>query len=192
MPNERSAITQLLQQWSDGDRTAMERVVPLVYDELRLIARAYVQREGHRQQIQTTELVHEAFLRLSGERKHHWKDRVHFYGVAAKIMRRVLVDLSRREGAKKRGSTMVRVTLSERNEPATQDDFDFLALDRVLKRLETLDPRQVEIVELRFFADLSVEDAAQALGISPATVKREWAIAKAWLLRELDRQAGSS
>jgi RNA polymerase sigma factor (TIGR02999 family) len=186
MPEAPPAITELLQEWSGGDAAALERVLPLVYGELRRIAHAYVLKEGPERRIQATELVHEAVLRLMGERKHHWKDRGHFYGVTAKIMRRVLVDLARREKAKKRGATTVWVTLCERNAPGFQDDFDFLAFDRVLASLEKLDPRQVELVELRFFADLSIEDAAESLGISTATAKREWASARAFLLRELD------
>jgi RNA polymerase sigma-70 factor (ECF subfamily) len=191
MPDASPAITTLLHDWSSGDPAALDKVLPLVYGELRSIARAFVLKEGPQRRIQATELVHEAVIRLMGERKHHWKNRGHFYGVTAKIMRRVLVDLARREKAKKRGATTVWVTLSESNASSVQGDFDFLAFDKVLASLENLDPRQVGLVELRFFADLSIEDAAEALGISTATAKREWASARAFLLRELDGDEAS-
>jgi RNA polymerase sigma-70 factor (ECF subfamily) len=191
MPDALPSITALLQEWSSGDPAALDKVLPLVYGELRHIANAYVLREGPQRRIQATELVHEAVLRLLGERRHHWMNRGHFYGVTAKIMRRVLVDLVRHEKALKRGATTVWVTLSESNASSVQDDFDFLAFDKVLASLESLDPRQVELVELRFFADLSIEDAAELLEISTATAKREWASARAFLLRELDG-AGAS
>lgn len=191
MPDAPSSITALLQEWSSGDPAALDKVLPLIYGELRHIAQAYVLKEEPQRRIQATELVHEAVLRLMGERQHHWKNRGHFYGVTAKIMRRVLVDLARHEKAVKRGATTVWVTFSESNASSFQDDFDFLAFDKVLAILERLDPRQVELVELRFFADLSIEDAAEVLGISTATAKREWASARAFLLRELER-AGTS
>ena len=139
-----------------------------------------------------TELVHETCVRLMGQRSRNWKERKHFYGVAAKVMRRLLMDLARQKEAVKHGAERVRVMLSPANEPAMEYNFDFLALNQALEALESTDPRQVQIVELRFFADLSVEQTAETLGISAATVKREWACAKAWLLRELNRCAGNS
>jgi RNA polymerase sigma-70 factor (ECF subfamily) len=186
-----STITQLLHAWNDGDPTAFDRLAPLVYEEMRLIAHAYVSREKSEVTMQPTELVHETCLRLMGQRHHNWKERKHFYGVAAKVMRRVLMDLARQREAVRHGATRVRVTLSERNGPTVEHNFDFLALNEALEALEKLDRRQVEIVELRFFSDLSVEETAEALDISAATVKREWACAKAWLLRELSRDIGS-
>ena len=185
-----SSITQLLHAWNDGDPTAFDQLLPLVYEELRRTARAYVLREKVGLSMQPTELVHETCLRLMGQRHHNWNERKHFYGVAAKVMRRVLMDLARQRESVKNGATRIQVTLSERNGPAVEDNFDFFALHEALEALQKLDPRQVEIVELRFFTDLSVEETAETLGISAATVKREWACAKAWLLRELSRQGG--
>ena len=185
-----STITQLLHAWNDGDATALDRLTPLVYKEMRRIAHAYVSREKSGLTMQPTDLVHETYLRLAGQHQHNWKERKHFYGVVAQVMRRVLMDLARHRKAVKHGATWVRVTLSERNAPLAEYKLDFLALNDALDALEKLDPRQVEIVELRFFGDLSVEETAETLCISAATVKREWACAKAWLLRELSRNAG--
>ena len=184
------SITQLLHAWNDGDPTAFEQLTPLVYEELRRIARAYVSREKSEVTMQPTDLVHETYLRLMGQHHSNWKEREHFYGVAAKVMRRVLMDLARKREALIHGGTRVRVTLSDRNGPMQDYNFDFLAFDNALEALEKLDPRQVAIVEFRFFADLSVEETAEMLGISPATVKRDWTSARAFLLRELHRNSG--
>lgn len=189
---QHSSITQLLHAWNDGDPSAFDQLLPLVYEEMRQTAHAYISKEKAELALQPTELVHETCLRLMGQRVHSWRERKHFYGVAAKVMRRVLIDLARKNGSVKHGATRVRVTLSEKAGRIVESNFDFLALNEALAALEKLDVRQVEIVELRFFADLSVEETAETLHISEATVKREWACAKAWLLRQLSASVGSS
>lgn len=179
------AITHLLHAWNSGDPAAFDELIPLVYREMRIIARSYISREKGVLTLQPTELVHEAYCRLASQRHPSLKDRKHFYGVAAKIMRRLLMDLARERSAVKHGGALVRVTLSEVNEVRIERDIDFLALDQALACLEKLDPRQVQIVELRFFAELSIEETAEALSVSPATVKRDWESAKAFLLYKL-------
>ena len=155
-----------------------------IYDELRRIAAAYMRREGHAQTLQATALVHEAYLRLADSRP-AWRDRQHFVGIAARSMRQVLVDRARARGAAKRWAGLDRVSLHESLHGAAPADDLLPALDEALTRLEQVDPEQARIVELRFFAGLSVEEAADALGVSPATLKRRWALARAWLHREL-------
>jgi RNA polymerase sigma factor (TIGR02999 family) len=158
-----------------------------VYTELRRIAERYVRREQAKS-IQATDLVHEAYLRLAKEKRPQWQNRTHFIAIAAISMRRLLVERARARGAAKRGGAKVQVTLDERLlvDDRDPDGVDLIALDRALTRLAELDPQQARIVELRFFGGLSVEEAAEALSISPATLKRHWTIAKAWLLRELE------
>ena len=158
--------------------------VPLVYDELRRLAAAYMRRERPGQTIQATALVHEAYLRLAGAGT-PWHDKRHFVGIAARSMRQILVERARARGAQKRWGGMDRVSLHESLAQGTAQDAMLPALDEALTRLETLDPEQARIVELRFFAGLSIEDAADALGMSPATLKRRWTLARAWLFREL-------
>jgi RNA polymerase sigma factor (TIGR02999 family) len=194
LPAGAPAITQLLQSWSDGDDHALDRLVPLVYDELRRMARGQIrhEREGHT--LQGTGLVHEAFLRMAEQRSVHWNSRAQFFGWASRLMRRILVDHARSRHAAKRGGGLLPVSLDalqdEVGELPERDDadsrlFDILQLDQSLQRMEQLDPQQSRVVELRFFGGLSVQETAEALGISPATVKREWSTARAWLLREL-------
>jgi len=179
-------VTQLLRAWNDGDPTAFPRLVPLVYDELRRVAtnQLHEERPGHT--LQPTALVHEAYIRLVDLHSPNWQSRVHFFGAAAELMRRVLVDYSRRRTALKRGATLIRVDISEMNEPAVERDLDFEALDEALSRLQILDSRQARIVELRFFGGLSIDEAAALLQLSPATIKRELTLARAWLFRELE------
>lgn len=168
------------------DNPAIGELVDGVYAELRRLADGYVRRERF-QSVQATELVHEAYLRLAQSSTPHFQDRSHFIAIAAIAMRRLLVERARRRGAAKRGGAPIQVTLDEHMLVGNPDaNIDMLQLDRALSRLETLDPQQARIVELRFFGGLSIEDTADALGISPATVKRHWTVARAWLLREIE------
>lgn len=177
-------VTRLLLQWSDGDPAALQDLLPLVYDELRQLARGYLYRERSDHTLQSTALVHEAYLRLVDQNV-SWQGRAHFFGIAAQMMRRILVDHARKKNAAKRGDGICKVTLEEEILGAGQRDVDVLALDEALTRLAKLDPQQSRIVELRFFAGLSIEETAEILKISPATIKRDWAMAKAWLFREM-------
>ena len=180
-------VTELLVRWSQGESAAREKLVPLVYDELRRLARLLLlgQRTDHT--LQSTALVHEAYLKLVGHSSVHWNDRVHFFAVAAQLMRRILVDYARKQYADKRGGNQVTLSLDEHLAPAKQRPLDVIALDDALNELSRMNPQHSRIVEMRFFAGLSIEEAAQALGVSPATVKRDWAVARAWLYRELAR-----
>jgi RNA polymerase sigma factor (TIGR02999 family) len=180
-------VTQLLADWSNGDEQAREALLPLVYAELRQLAAAYLRRERPDHTLQPTALVHEAYLRLVEERSVNWQGRSHFFSVAAKLMRRILVDHARVRAAAKRGGRASRVPLTDTIVMAEQRPAELLALDEGLTRLASFDPQQGQVVELRVFAGLSVAETSQALGISPATVKRDWAVAKAWLSREIQR-----
>jgi RNA polymerase sigma factor (TIGR02999 family) len=182
-PDPRAAVTQLLAAWNGGDSRARDRLIPIVYADLRRMARRYMRRERDGHSLQPTELVHEAFLRLvdSGT---DWQGRGHFFAVAAQVMRRILVDHARTRQASKRGSGVAMIALEDLSVPI-RADLDLVALDDALRTLGALDPRQCQVVELRFFGGLSVEETAEVLGISTATVKREWQLAKAWLYREL-------
>lgn len=179
---------QLLARASAGDEKAVSRLMPLVYDELRRLAAAYLRRERPGQTLQATALVHEAYLRLIGERAQRWRDKTHFLAIAALSMRQILVQRARDRKAAKRGGDPARITFDERALAAPGDRapaIDLVALDEALERLAALDPRQAKIVELRYFGGLGVEECAEVLGISPATVKRDWTLARAWLRREL-------
>ena len=180
------AVTELLHAWSDGDAGALERLLPLVEAELRRLARGYMGRERKGHTLQTTALVNEAFLRLSGARQIRWQDRGHFLGISARLMRRVLVDHARSRGYLKRGGGAERVTLHEGLVTSPDPALDLVALDRALEALARVDARKSQIVELRFFGGLSVDEVAEVLKVSSVTVMRDWAMAKAWLLRELD------
>ena len=178
-------VTRLLADWSNGDRRALDELLPLVYGELRRLAAAYLRRERSMHTLQSTALVHEAFLRMVNQRDVEWRGRAHFFGIAAQMIRRILVDHARAQRTAKRGSGAMRLELDESLAAAQQRDLDLIALDDALARLAEMDERQSRIVELRFFAGLSVEDTAEVMGISTATVKREWASARAWLFREV-------
>jgi RNA polymerase sigma factor (TIGR02999 family) len=183
------AVTDLLRAWSDGDDGAFDRLMPLVEAELRRLARAYMSRERRGHTLQTTALVNEAFLRLTGARQIRWQDRAHFLGISARLMRRVLVDYARRRGFQKRGGAAQRVTLDEGLVVSSDRSVDVVALDRALDALAQVDLRKSRVIELRFFGGLSVEEAAAVLDVSPDTVKRDWRLAKLWLLRELEGRA---
>ena len=181
-------VTRILHEWKDGNREALDRLIPIVYDELRTIASRQLAREWRHDRMQTTTVVNEAYVKLFAQRQVDWQNRGHFFAIAAQLMRRILVDHARRELREKHGGGAIHVELDDAlSKPAepSLDVIDALALDAALQKLEALDPDQGRIVELRFFGGLTVEETAAALGISPATVKREWAIAKGWLYREL-------
>ena len=164
---------------------AVNALLPLVYDELRRLAAAYLRRERPGQTIQATALVHEAYLRLLKDKPGRWQNRAHFCAIAAHSMRQILIERARARGALKRGGVQARVTLDEGLLAADSPHIDLLALDEALQRLEAIDPEQARLVELRFFGGLTIEEAAEAMNISAATVKRHWTIARAWLAREL-------
>jgi RNA polymerase sigma factor (TIGR02999 family) len=178
-------VTSLLIDWSKGDRAALEELMPLVYGELRRLAGAHLRREKPSNTLQGTVLVHEAFLRLVNQRGVNWRNRAHFFGIAAQMIRRILVDHARANHAAKRGSGGVKLEIEDGMAVANQKELDLVGLDDALNRLAAMDERQGRIVELRFFAGLSVEETAEVMGISTPTVKREWSSARAWLFREL-------
>jgi len=179
-------VTQLLRKWGDGDRRALEELLPLVEAELRRLARMYMARERRGHTLQTTALVNEAFVRLVDAKGIRWMDRSHFLGISARLMRRVLVDHARARGYQKRGGGAQRVTLTDALAIAPEISLDVIALDRALEALAAVDARKARVVELRFFGGLSVEEAADVLHVSNDTIKRDWRLAKMWLLRELD------
>ena len=189
MPDRSGEVTDLLRQFRAGDAAAAARLVAKVYGELRGVAARALRNERPGHTLQPTALVNEAFLRLIGISGVDWQDRAHFFGIAAKLMRQVLVDYARKHDAAKRGGS--KVTIADEMFVSQNRLEDVIAWDELLHRLEQLDPRQSRIVELRFFAGLSVEEIAEAMGISAATVKREWASAKAWLHRELSLSASA-
>jgi RNA polymerase sigma factor (TIGR02999 family) len=184
----RSEVTQLLRQWSDGRQDALDRLLPEIYAELRRLASSYLRRERPNHTLQPTALVHEAFLRLVDQKEVRWQNRAHFFGIAAQAMRRILVDHARAHAADKRGAGQKPIALDEALVAAPSLDVDLLALDEVLTRLERLDLQQSRIVELRFFGGLTIEETAEVMGISPATIGREWTLAKAWLYAELSER----
>jgi len=184
---ETPAVTRLLRAWGTGDVTARDRLVPLVYGELRRRAAAYLRRERRGHTLQPTALVHEAYVRLIDQSRIAWQNRAQFYGVAACIMRRVLVDHARAARMAKRSGRLVSVTLEEHHASIGAPDIDILALDEALTRLAAFDPRKSAVAELRFFSGLSVEETAHVLGVSVATVEREWRAARAWLFAALKR-----
>ena len=188
MPPAPQNVTQLLISWGNGNKEALDKLLPLVYDELRRQAARYLRRERAGHTLQTTALIHEAYLRLVDQKNVHWQNRAHFFGLAAQLMRRILVDHARTKKRDKRGGSDIRVSLTGVQVLAKSQEVDVVALDEALDRLEQLDEQQSRIVELRFFSGLTVEETAEALSISPATVKRDWSMAKAWLHRELSSE----
>ena len=178
-------VTKLLQAWSQGNTDALNELIPVVYNEIHRLAHSYLRREGPGKRLQTTELVNEAYVQLSQQRRVTWQSRSHFFGIAAQIMRRILTEQARRRKAVKRGSGVEPLPLELTPNLPALTGVDIADLDEALERLTVLDARQGQIVELRFFGGLSIEETAEVMNLSPATIKREWSSARAWLRREL-------
>jgi RNA polymerase sigma factor (TIGR02999 family) len=184
------SVTELLARWSNGDVSARDALVPLVYDELRRIARRCLASQSSSHTLQPTALVHEAYLRLARRDSFDWQNRAHFFAMAAQMMRQILVDHARKQAASKRGANPVTVVIDESMAVPKAPSLDLLALDDALQRLALLDPRQSRIVELRFFGGLSIEETSEVVKISPATAKREWATARLWLHQAMSNGSG--
>src|ERR1700719_3807262 len=182
-------VSALLRAWSEGDRKALERLTPIVYDELHRLARRYMKRERPGHSLQTTALVNEAYMRLVDYKRMQWQKRAHFFAVSAQLMRRILVEHARRRNLK-RGGGVQHVSLDEAAVVGSARAADFVAIDDAMNALARLDPRKVQVVEMRFFGGLSVEETAEVLKVSPVTVMRDWSTAKAWLHRELTGGTG--
>ena len=178
-------VTRLLERWGGGDREALDALMPLVEGELRRLARAYLRRERAGHTLQPTALVNEAYLRLIDQRDARWQNRAQFFGVAAQLMRRILVDHARARDAAKRGGPQYAVSLSEADRVSARPEVDLIAVNDALEELARLDPQQARVVELKFFGGLTIEEAAEAMRVSHATVEREWKMARAWLRRRL-------
>jgi RNA polymerase sigma-70 factor, ECF subfamily len=187
-PPAQNEVTQLLLAWSDGDHAALEELTPLVYSELRRLAERYMRRERAGHPLQTTALVNEAYVRLVDLRQVRWQNRAHFFGVAAQLMRHILVDFARDRRRAERGGYKQQVPFEEAAVVSKEKSADFIALDDALKSLAEIDPRRSRMVELRFFGGLTVEETAEALNVSQRTVMREWSLARDWLYRELSRE----
>jgi len=185
MPDASSAVTALLKAWGHGDRSALDKLVPILHKELRLLAKRYMRRERGPRTLQTTALVNEAYLKLVKLEDAGWQDRTHFFAVSANIMRRILVDAARARLAQKRGGGAIQVELDGAADIVFREVDDILALDEALGKLAVVDARKSQVVEMRFFSGLSVQETAMSLGISEQSVMRDWRLAKAWLLREL-------
>jgi RNA polymerase sigma-70 factor, ECF subfamily len=185
MTPESHEITQLLLAWSKGDREALDRLFPLVYAELRRLAKSYMRKERAGHTLQTTALIHEAYLRLIDAGQVEWQNRAHFFGVAARAMRQILVEMARERGCQKRGGGERRVSLDEAMTIGAELDEDLVSLDEALGALAQFDARKAQVVEMRFFGGLTEEEIAAALGVSPETVRRDWRLARSWLRRKL-------
>ena len=181
-------ISQLLVEWSEGDRAALDRLMPLVYDELRRLARSYLRRERPDHTLQATALVHEAYMRLIDQHSVSWQNRAHFFGIASQMMRRILVNHALAKSTAKRGGHAEKLSLDKAVVVDGERQIDLVALDDAMKELEAADARQCRIVELRFFGGLSISETAEVLKLSPATVKREWSTAKLWLRRRIAKE----
>ena len=179
-------ITGLLVDWSNGDQSALEKLLPLVERELHRLAHSYMRREDPNHTLQTTALVNEAYLKLIDQKKTHWQNRAHFFGIAARIMRRILMNYARDQQRLKRGGGAIQVSLSEASVISLARTSDLIALDEALEKLMKVDERKTRVVELRHFGGLSVEETAEVLGVSEITVTRDWKFAQAWLLREIE------
>jgi RNA polymerase sigma factor (TIGR02999 family) len=186
MRPESHEVTKLLKDWGAGDESVPEKLMPLVYDELRRLAHQYMRREKPGHTLQTSALVNEAYLRLVKQSEIQWESRAHFFGIAARLMRQILVDQARRRNFAKRGGGAIRVSLNDATAIAHEQSASVVALDEALKTLEQTDPRKSRIVELRFFGGMSIEETAEALKVSPGTVMREWTFARAWLRQEMN------
>ena len=182
-------ITDLLLAWNEGEPSALQELAPLVDAELRRLARSYLRRERAGHTLQTTALINEAYVRLIDSRRVRWENRAHFYGLAARVMRQILVDFSRRRNYQKRGGGLHQITLVEAFAVEPGNDPDLLALDEALRELATVDQRKAQVVEMRFFGGLTEKEVALALNVSPETARRDWRLAKSWLLRRLSRKS---
>ncbi len=185
MNTEPADVTQLLLAWNNGDRGAFDLLMPLVYQELRRVARRHMRAEDAGHSLEATALVNDVYIRLVDQKRVNWQNRAHFFGAAARIIRRLLVEHARARHRLKRGGDALKISLNGEINVRAAVDLDVVALDEALSRLAKLDPQQERIIELRFFAGLSIEETAEALNISPATVKRDWTTARAWLYREM-------
>ena len=185
MSTAQHQVTQLLQEWSEGDENALAKLMPLVHEELHRLAHQYMKRESAGHVLQTSALINEAYLRLVDQPQIRWQDRAHFFGIAARLMRNILVDEARKRNAAKRGGSFIQVPLDEASAVIQDQAANVTALDDALQRLEAIDERQGKIVELRFFGGLSIEETAQVLQVSPGTVMRDWTFARAWLRNEM-------
>ena len=183
-----SRLSTLLRQWSGGEQQALEQLMPVVYKELRRLAHYHLRRERAGHTLQTTALVHEVYLRFCGQEELKWEDRAHFFAVAARMMRRILVDYSRRRGADKRGADAIHIPLQEAFNLPVSKQFDLIALDGALEALGAVHPRKYQVVEMRFFAGLGAKEIAVVLKTTEATVRRDWVIAKGWLFRYLEER----
>jgi RNA polymerase sigma factor (TIGR02999 family) len=181
-------VTQLLLAWSEGDQTAFDRLVPLVYAELHRLAKRYMRDERPEHTLQATALIHEAYVRLIDAKRVRWEGRGHFFGVAARLMRQILVDFARERGYQKRGGAVRSVSLDEALVVSGKQDESLVALDEALNALAEIDGRKSQVVELRFFGGLSIEETAEALKVSPETVRRDWRLAKSWLFQRLNEE----
>ncbi len=191
MTSSSHEVTQLLIDWSKGDPAALDRLMPLVYDELRRIAKRYMARQSPGHTLQTTALINEAFIKLVGKGEKQWRNRAHFFGVAAQAMRHILVDYARSQQYAKRGGRARELTLDEALTVTEERAAELVALDDALNELARVDPRKSNVVELRYFGGLSVEETAEVLKVSPVTIMRDWSMAKAWLHRELTKATSS-
>jgi len=180
------SVTQLLVKWGEGDASSLEKLMPLVYEELRRLANNYLRRERQNHTLQPTALVNEAYLKLVDQKNAHWQNRAQFYGVAAQLMRRILVDHARQHHAEKRGSKQQRLSITSAQAIAQTPEVDVLAVHEALEELKQFDPQQERIVELRFFGGLSIDETAKVLGLGHATVERDWKMARAWLRQKLE------
>ena len=181
-------VTAMLRDWTNGDQEALDKLIPVVYDELRRQAARYLREERPGHTLQTTALIHEAYLRLINQHNVEWKDRAHFYAIAARLMRQILVDHARKRQAAKRGGSDIKVPLEEEMVISPERNMDLVALDEALTRLAGIDPQQSRIVEMRYFSGLSTEETAEVMGVSSRTVKRDWNVAKAWLRQEISKR----
>ena len=185
MPLPAEDVTQLLLAWSEGDKAALDRLMPLVYSELHLLAEGYLRRERTDHGLQATALVNEAYVRLVDIQRVHWENRTHFFAISARLLRQILVDFARKRSYQKRGAGIQHISLEATLLVGEQPDEDLAALDEALKKLAEVDPRKSQVVELRFFGGLNIEEAAEVLEVSPETIKRDWRLAKSWLKRQL-------
>ncbi len=181
-------VTRLLVQWSGGDDSALDELMPVIYDELRRMAKRYMRRQDSDRTMQTTELIHEAYLKLAGNQEKGWKNRAHFFGVASSAMRHILVDYARSKQSQKRGGPLHKITLAESLVPSNERSDEIVALDEALSDLARLDERKARVVEMKFFGGLNFEEIAEVLRVSVITVKRDWSFAKNWLLKEISRR----